>query len=879
MKGTFQKNIYTMKLDETLKEHQPYAALVVSTTGLDNKDFSDHSPTRVVLKQFEYDNELKAYKESFAFDKMVKASDEAVKKALENNDYDVFANGGIDKNAYQMGEGVLTQKDFKAEFDRVLEAIKSDKTLLIVNNLEHAIKYLDKINCAEELKAMSSGHTAIDQVSLTKEYLKTGKGSSLEDLRNSMLPHPTLSFAEKDDLVTDFKAMSKEDFLKAHTDITSKAYDVTSKDIAKREEKIIGGPARIDVINAYITKHGTEQKIFESNYMRYLRESEAARAEEFSQSGKERYQQGSVKEKFDTLIETGVIDPTKILDNDSEFQRLINTIEDSSNKGITIIHAASTGFEFQKPLPQKTGQPIQFTALTYTRNENGEIDFTARPLGLNITIQAPSRSILLAEKNITDPKRPYDTFKETGIDLAEYKQGKGVISQDDAIKKIENYFSRLSPKDYPIVAIGGTNGSDKSFTQVCMSNLAHFEMCDAPFVDFTQAVKDYAYLTANSDIYPENIMFSEDKMAGKKFGIQDIASARGEEPLNSTLKKVAFVSDMIKLLEQQHKELFRQDPENTVNRPLDEAKDTTGHPRVTNDKSDAVETRPSDYAVVKTAEELKSKEESEEDLFADENDDYDNVVTAAEIVKDEENTIEQTDEQTEKRFLNDVFAAMIEDDEQSAPPQDPPTVPPLRHGVDRNTPIHRRPERDARPEASSLRNSVKVRDGDRYMKTAEDTTASKTQEASQYRGNAPTDRTSRFSDDKTSVGTVSRRRAVLENAHQSESANPPTHTAASSETSVLLEQAMKVISQQNETISKQAEAISQQGEQIKHLVEQIVNSNTQTQTMMMQMQSMTSQYMDFTQKTMQQMNELREENFELMQAQNKGKSPVTTRVS
>ena len=60
MKGKFFAPVNLMQIEEAIKERQPYAGLVVSTTGLDSNEFLEHSPTRVVLTQFEYDEELKA---------------------------------------------------------------------------------------------------------------------------------------------------------------------------------------------------------------------------------------------------------------------------------------------------------------------------------------------------------------------------------------------------------------------------------------------------------------------------------------------------------------------------------------------------------------------------------------------------------------------------------------------------------------------------------------------------------------------------------------------------------------------------------------------------------------------------------------------------
>ena len=96
MKGKFYASGDLKQLESTLKEHEPYAVLVVSTTGIDKEnEFEGHFPTRVVMKQFEFDDETKSYQSGFTFDKLVQAPQEAIQEALKNeSSYDVFANGG-----------------------------------------------------------------------------------------------------------------------------------------------------------------------------------------------------------------------------------------------------------------------------------------------------------------------------------------------------------------------------------------------------------------------------------------------------------------------------------------------------------------------------------------------------------------------------------------------------------------------------------------------------------------------------------------------------------------------------------------------------------------------------------------------------------------
>ena len=165
---------------------------------------------------------------------------------------------------------------------------------------------------------------------------------------------------------------------------------------------------------------------------------------------------------------------------------------------------------------------------------------------------------MLAEKNITASK-PYDTFKETGINLEDYKNNIGVKSENEAREIINRYFTKFAPKDYAIVVLGGTNGSDLSFTQNCLSNLGNFPVNNASTIDMTQAIKDYAYLSTHSQEYNyENALFDTDKV--EKFGLQDVANAReGENKLilNSTTLKCAFAANLASELERQQVELFR----------------------------------------------------------------------------------------------------------------------------------------------------------------------------------------------------------------------------------------------------------------------------------------------------------------------------------
>lgn len=174
MKGKFYASGDLKQLESTLKEHEPYAVLVVSTTGIDKEnEFEGHFPTRVVMKQFEFDDETKSYQSGFTFDKLVQAPQEAIQEALKNeSSYDVFANGGIDKEAYLRGENVLPVAEFQKEFQTAISAVQESNATLIINNQTHAFHFMDKIQSADTLREIREQGKTLDQVNLTRAYFR-----------------------------------------------------------------------------------------------------------------------------------------------------------------------------------------------------------------------------------------------------------------------------------------------------------------------------------------------------------------------------------------------------------------------------------------------------------------------------------------------------------------------------------------------------------------------------------------------------------------------------------------------------------------------------------------------------------------------------------
>lgn len=594
MKDKFFAPVNLMQIEDALKGRKPYAVLVVVTTGLDGKEFNNHFPIRVCLTQFEFDNETHSYKPNIQFDKLIQAPQNAIDEAVKNADnYDIFVKGGVNKESYLKGENVLSPEDFKKEFELVMSAMKETGTTLILNGGNHFVEpYLDKVGCGDFIRDLTQAGKVLDQTRITQEYFqKIGhkEKATLENLRNIMAPVATGSiYREQNPIelqkkIIALETMTKEEFLKAYPSISERSYEISLREHEKRKNKIIGAENRIKVINNFITKYGIDEKILEPEWKVAVMEEQKDYSEYLSQKGKDKYKDSDILNKFNTLIEQGKLNPDAIMNGNSEYHKLMDVVVGKvPNKGIIIMHAASTGFE-QGSIPQNTGFPIQFSAAAYTRDENGVIDFTKNK-GVKLNIQAPSRSILKAEQNMK--QGIFDAFKDANINYEDYKAGINVYSQESAVKRINEFFKKYPIENYTLVAIGGTRGTTQSFTQVCMSNLANFPMCEAPYIDFAKVIKEYSYLVCMDDRYPTNVLFDEDKMQGKTFSLKDVAEANGIDDLNGTAGKCVFVARLINELATQYIELTK---DNILEKSSEQAVSKDNTPQATAEYSGKTE--------------------------------------------------------------------------------------------------------------------------------------------------------------------------------------------------------------------------------------------------------------------------------------------------
>lgn len=672
MKGNFEVSINQMLLDETLKAKRPYAVLVVSTTGLDDKEFDKNSPTRVQLVQYEFDSELRQYSESIKFDHLVAADIEAVNRAIEkakNGDYDVFANAEIDVENYKSqienpklsekvsrDEKVLSQADFKKSFSFAMQSLLETNTTVIANGYEHTQTYLDKIGCGEELKGLMSGGKVIDQPALSGEYFKSiGKTelvrsgtATLDNVRKHITKVPAfvkiLEEKSSADEKKDFEHLSKDEYIKKYSEIPG-TYMYKHKGItaeSKYDEAYdyynhkITAPERVQVIRDFVKAYGQENRLLEGTGLEKIRQSQKEHSEYLSERGKEKYKKASLEDKLKIQEEMGVLNKDSALSEDSDYFRLVKALHgDLNNKGAAIVHIATSGLN--NPRGNETGLPLEFHYLAFNvdKTEKGNC-FLNKKYEVNFHIQLPRNAILKAEKEAQ--RGGFDVFKDAGIDIEAYKnaplrksvsekiEGKANWTQEAFVQAVDMLFKKFTPEDYPLIVMGGgKNGDERAFFQRALCKIGNLPVVDAPYIDFTSAVKDYSCLVSEGEI-PENIIFGDEKP--ERMGIRDIANTMGIA-LASTVDKVDVLKKAVTVMYNQYLSL-NKDQDKTIETSLP-AKQEAAQEAVA-PKEEPKETLE-DFTEIKETE-PPTKEEIEAEKFADENG-YDDVVTDDDLENEE----------------------------------------------------------------------------------------------------------------------------------------------------------------------------------------------------------------------------------------------------
>lgn len=458
-------------LEETIKNHNPFLIVNVGVTGVDNAEYANNMPIRVMVKEYQYSENSKCYEDVMTFDRIIKYEDKDFNEYLSNPKRDIFALNGIDKSEYENnGANVISPDKFCKEFNDLLMSYFKTDIQVISNDAETNIKYLEKIGCAETVKDFANQGNVLDLPKVAKEYItRNTSGTSVKNISLSNL----------------VKIMREKN----------------NSTLSDAEKSLNGIDVRTNVIAEFVSFYGREKNLLPSNDEVRFTEAGNTYIEDNSQRGKEKYEMASISEKIETLIKANAInEQVKNRDYPCEINKLYNVFEGNGKnkaKGIIIMQCATTGFGADN-------MPIQFSAVVCSL-QNGIPSVDKK---FCIDIQADAKSLEKAKNNMEKKYRPFDAFKYCDIDLQEYENGishnekplpKGVkkgkvYTQEEAVKRIEAFFSGYdTDKEWAIITNGTAKDERKSFTQECLDKIGNMAINNSPFIDFTQALKEYVY--------------------------------------------------------------------------------------------------------------------------------------------------------------------------------------------------------------------------------------------------------------------------------------------------------------------------------------------------------------------------------------------------
>lgn len=537
MKETFDiPNPNLLRLSVALQEQKPYMVLSVCSTGVNNSDFQGNQPTRVFIQEYVYSTERQEYLKGMTFDKMVKCSPEALDYALKNKSVDVFANGGINKDDYINGKNVMEVSDFKTAFSAFLEGA-AEGTLFIANGSAFCNAMLASIDCSDEFEELIKNQQVLDQRALTTAYFT----------QHTISPQKT-TLEALNDVLHNYKV--------GHT------------------EKICGADKRVRVIADFVDRYGVEQGFLVPDNENSTRITSTI-FQDMQALGRKKYLNADLNAKFDMLINN----PKQALsaevlerEHDCDLNRLYDIIEGKNDnvKGVVFFQVGTTGFKADN-------MPIQFSAVLCELRE-GRLVATKQQY---FDIRTEQRAIqkALDFKN----KGEFDAFAYTGIDIDAYFEGyqtdpSGVKSskpqkdKDSAANTINRFFEKYPPSEYPLITNGrGRDG--QSFSQTALASMANVSILNAPYIDFTQIIKEYSYVAHYDSNYPSNVLLNEAKGI-TNFSLAEVGQHQAElkgKPVEEvfvenchSLKKCRFVVDMLNQICKQHNEMLHGAPEQTA---------------------------------------------------------------------------------------------------------------------------------------------------------------------------------------------------------------------------------------------------------------------------------------------------------------------------
>lgn len=296
--------------------------------------------------------------------------------------------------------------------------------------------------------------------------------------------------------------------------------------------------------------------------------------EEEQTDAQKRYAGDALDMKLKKLIDAGVINANDLEHERGQYYDLMREIVGKDEKDLFFFQTSTTGIT-KEPSPRTTGQPIRF----YSVGGGYSADYA---------VVADSDAVEMALNN-----KSFDTFKHSGLIAEEYVEAMESLNSGK-VKDIETSGGKKSPnvrigttdgKSIPIlkketfihllerytkglgdnvVLIGNGGARNKNydtFSQEALSNLGNLSICRKKAYDFSQIIKEVAYIYRDKQLKGEKVenplMPDIEKKAGDwRFSVDEVFSfARANKEIESISTRMKFIKTcVLKLRECYEKE-------------------------------------------------------------------------------------------------------------------------------------------------------------------------------------------------------------------------------------------------------------------------------------------------------------------------------------
>lgn len=296
--------------------------------------------------------------------------------------------------------------------------------------------------------------------------------------------------------------------------------------------------------------------------------------EEEQTDAQKRYAGDALDMKLKKLIDAGVINANDLEHERGQYYDLMRDIVGKDEKDLFFFQTSTTGIT-KEPSPRTTGQPIRF----YSVGGGYSADYA---------VVADSDAVEMALNN-----KSFDTFKHSGLIAEEYVEameslnsgkvkdietsggkkslnvrigttdGKSIpiLKKETFIHLLERYTKGLGDNVVLIGNGGARNKNYDTFSQEALSNLGNLSICHKKAYDFSQIIKEVAYIYRDKQLKGEKVenplMPDIEKKEGDwRFSVDEVFSfARANKEIDSIAVRMKFIKTcVLKLRECYEKE-------------------------------------------------------------------------------------------------------------------------------------------------------------------------------------------------------------------------------------------------------------------------------------------------------------------------------------